>query len=306
MGLFGKIKNIFYDEEIVEVPKEEVKKEESRKVEEFKTPVRRVVEEEPKKETTRPIPEEKPVPPVYTERELFKSETTFKFPVIDEEEEEPVRRTRPNILDIERTPKRRTEEPRMETKYNEKKEEPKEIRVFKPSPVISPVYGVLDKNYKKEEIIERQNSIRHNPGEMNYDSVRRKAYGTLEDEFENTLSRITSKDKIKEQIVENKTENIGDNKPSDNKSIQDLLSEIEVNRNISIGDLEEKIKDKIENDEEVPGIKFVDEVDSFREKQIEEKKPEPPKEDEEDDYEKTLEHDLFNLIDSMYEEKEGE
>ena len=28
MGLFGKIKNIFYDEEIIEVPEETVKKEE--------------------------------------------------------------------------------------------------------------------------------------------------------------------------------------------------------------------------------------------------------------------------------------
>ena len=28
-------------------------------------------------------------------------------------------------------------------------------KAFKPSPVISPVYGILDKNYKKEDVITR-------------------------------------------------------------------------------------------------------------------------------------------------------
>lgn len=33
-------------------------------------------------------------------------------------------------------------------------EEPK--KVFKPSPIISPVYGVLDKNYHKEDIVTKK------------------------------------------------------------------------------------------------------------------------------------------------------
>ena len=111
-----------------------------------------------------------------------------------------------------------------------KKKEPE--KVFKPSPVISPVYGVLDKNYTKEEIRERNEYVRHNPGEMNYDSVRRKAYGTLEDELENTLTKISANQ------IENKEEK------DDSKSIEDLLSEIESNKNISIGELEERQKDK--------------------------------------------------------------
>ena len=304
MGLFGKIKNIFYDEEIVEVPVEKTKKEEKverPKVEGFKPPIRPVTVEEPKREVVKE--EEKTVPPVYTERELFKSETTFKFPVIDEDDEEPVRRTRPNILDIERNPKREVKEikSRIETKYPEvqKKEEPKEVKTFRPSPVISPVFGVLEKNYKKEEIIERQQNIRHTPSEMNYDSVRRKAYGTLEDELESTLSKITKEPEKREEVhYENKNDLKGDTKSSGNKSIQDLLSEIEVNRNISIGDLEEKIKDKIENNEEIPDLKFVDEEDTY--------KSVKKQQEEDDDFEKTLEHDLFNLIDSMYEERDGE
>ena len=68
MGLFGKIKNIFYDEEIVEVPEPEVKKEEKPKIEEVRIPKK----EEPKVE-------EPSVKPIYTEREIFKTENTLNF-----------------------------------------------------------------------------------------------------------------------------------------------------------------------------------------------------------------------------------
>ena len=117
-------------------------------------------------------------------------------------------------------------------------------RIFKPSPVISPVYGVLDKNYTREEIIERQENITRttNPKDMNYDAVRRKAYGTLEDELENTLSKL-SEPEIHEKVEKPVTK-------EEEKSIEDLLNEIEGNRNMSIGDIEEKIKDKMEEEEE--------------------------------------------------------
>lgn len=333
MGLFGKIKNIFYDEEIVEVPVEDTKKDESPRIEEVRLPKREVVK--PVEVTESP----KPVPPVYTERELFKTENSFKFPVIDEDEEEiePVRtRTRPSILDMEMPSRREVKEPKQEIKYNDRYSEransykaPKapssnsQEKVFRPSPVISPVYGVLDKNYKKEEIIERQHSIRHNPSDMNYDSVRRKAYGTLEDELENTLSKISSRTNEVMQTIE-EVENL--DTESNSKSIEDLLNEIEENhgyQNISIGELEEKIKDQIENDEEDTFVKQEDEfkkqVNHFEDNsQIQEdvpalepvidKKPKEEKLPEEDEtgFDKTLEHDLFNLIDSMYEEREGE
>lgn len=70
--------------------------------------------------------------------------------------------------------------------YEEKKIEEK--KAFKPTPIISPVYGVLDKNYHKEDIISRND---YKPPvdsqEPSIDSIRNKAYGTLEDELENTL-----------------------------------------------------------------------------------------------------------------------
>ena len=90
MGLFGKIKNIFYDEEIIEVPEETVKKEERPKIEEVKSIRREEVISRPKEEV-------KPVTPIYTERELFKTQpvNTFKFPMVDEEDEiKPTRTSR--------------------------------------------------------------------------------------------------------------------------------------------------------------------------------------------------------------------
>lgn len=283
MGLIGKLKNIFYDEEIVEVKEEptvrEEKKEEIRKprIEEIQ------VQKEEKIENT------------YSERELFKSEPTFKFPVIDEDDDEPVQtRSRVNTIDLDRRepekrPERVTErineihKPSINTTINKERNTEK---TFTPSPVISPVYGILDKNYTKEEIKEKiETSKRPSESEFNYDYVRRKAYGTLEDELENTLTKLNNEvdKKVKEET-----------KDDNSKSIEELLTEIEENANISVGDLEEKIKDEYELEEEQTPVS----------EEKEEIKIENDLSLDADD--KTLEHDLFNLIDSMYEDKEGE
>lgn len=303
MGLFGKIKNIFYDEEIVDVP-EEPKSVEKPKIEEVK--VEKKVE---------PIKRETPVintTPTYSEREIFTRETTntFKFPMLDEEEVKPAR-TRVNALESARMEKKKEETEKARTdKYKDLFKEnttasSKPDRVFKPSPVISPVYGVLDKNYTREEIIERQENITRttNPKDMNYDAVRRKAYGTLEDELESTLSKL-SEPEIHEKVEKPVTK-------EEEKSIEDLLNEIEGNRNMSIGDIEEKIKDKMEEEEEesISDDEFLKEFMARTSKKEEKEtiKEEKATTKEEDvDADKTLEHDLFNLIDSMYEDKEGE
>ena len=295
MGLFGKIKNIFYDEEIIEVPEETVKIEERPKIEEVKSIRREEVISRPKEEV-------KPVTPIYTERELFKTQpvNTFKFPMVDEEDE--IKPTRASRSMSYEEPKRREKEPPRENKYadlfknktNTKEPEKKPERIFKPSPVISPVYGVLDKNYTKEEIIERQESNKSfnrvtEPKEMNYDAVRRKAYGTLEDELENTLTKLSEKTIETETDIKN-----------DTKSIEDLLNEIEGNKSMSIGEIEEKIKDKMEDEEESKNVKEEDYLSKISEEAF------SSEESEEGVSDKTLEHDLFNLIDSMYEEKKGE
>ena len=227
--------------------------------------------------------------------------------MLDEEEVKPVR-TRVNALESARMEKKKEETEKARTdKYKDLFKEntttsSKPDRVFKPSPVISPVYGVLDKNYTREEIIERQENITRttNPKDMNYDAVRRKAYGTLEDELESTLSKL-SEPEIHEKVEKPVTK-------EEEKSIEDLLNEIEGNRNMSIGDIEEKIKDKMEEEDSISDDEFLKEFMARTSKKEEEtiKEEKATTKEEDVDADKTLEHDLFNLIDSMYEDKEGE
>ena len=75
------------------------------------------------------------------------------------------------------------------------KESPKdniEKRHFKPTPIISPVYGVLDKNYSKEDITTKTKEVEKTNTSITLDDVRKKAYGTLEDDLETTMVNVNS------------------------------------------------------------------------------------------------------------------
>ena len=64
--------------------------------------------------------------------------------------------------------------------YNKPVASKEPVKKFTPSPVISPVYGVLDKNYRKEDILPRASSEGTLPKIMDVDNVRKKAFGFLE------------------------------------------------------------------------------------------------------------------------------
>ena len=271
MGIFKKIKDIFYDEEVVEVPIEEEKKstkEEPPVIEEITAPITSKYKSEDDEEEKSDD---------FSERELFKPEKTFDFPVFDdEEEEEPVKtRSKVNVLELQKELEQRSMTSRNRDYGRNDTSEPRGESTFKPSPVISPIYGILDKNYKKEEIVEKKDTSKPYSGEINYDYVRRKAYGTLEDELEDTLTKVntdivSSVDELEKEI---------DELPKPSKNIEELLGEIK--KNATIGELEEKAKEEMIEDEETE-----------------------EKDDTSKVSENTLEHDLFNLIDSMYEDKE--
>jgi len=61
--------------------------------------------------------------------------------------------------------------------YERKEDKP----YFKPSPIISPIYGILDKNYKKEDVVQKK-EIRLTTGfsrsNVSVDDIRNKAYGS--------------------------------------------------------------------------------------------------------------------------------
>ena len=135
MGFLDKVKNMFIEEIEEEEP---VKHETSKKVESVEKTVLPVM----------PEIEEEPVEHVITE----KREEKFVFPVYfdDKDFEELERKEEPK-------PKPKpVETPPIREAYGMKKEEKVEKKNFKPTPIISPVYGILDKNYRKEEIKTRK------------------------------------------------------------------------------------------------------------------------------------------------------
>lgn len=147
--------------------------------------------------------------------------------------------------------------------YKVKKEEKK---VFKPTPVISPVYGVLDKNYSKEDITTKSSNYEIKSTEdLTIDLVRKKAYGTLEEELETTLTGIKKEDILPKNDLFEDLEKEPD--------IFDELEEASLEKLTDLDKFERELLDEIEEDKE-------------------EKKKEVT-----DNY-------LFDLIDSMYEKRD--
>ena len=278
MGVFSKLKGIFYDEVVVEDDANDleqvdkiVKKEpkiDTPKIEEIKY---KTVEVEPKEEK---IVERPKTDNTFEERDLFKSERTFNFVDFSDDEEEtlPPRR---NVLSEQNR--------NVKAEANPVNDTPK---IFKPTPVISPIWGVLDKDYKKEEIKEKNiTTEKISSSVTSYDTVRRKAYGTLEDELEDTLNSLNkvSTDTIKKEM--RKVEKNADLVEQKTSKIEDLINRIdeatnELDKTMSIGELEDSVKltnFDDDDDKDVEGKTLTD---------------------------NTLEHDLFNLIDSMYDDKE--
>lgn len=277
MGVFSKLKNIFYDEVEVDEPAKEikidkpVKKEivEKPRVEEIKVVRQEEKREEPKREET---PKENDN--FGNERDLFRSERTFNFTQFDDDEIDlPPRR---NVLEREKkVVKQEVKEPVVE-----------QPKVFKPSPVISPIYGILDKDYKKEEIAPKKVEVKEttlSANTINYDIVRRKAYGTLEDDLEDTLNKMNKLTPNDIQAEVQKIDSDVNKLEERSNKIEDLITKIEsspeMNKNVSVGELEDKVK--LEN--------FDDTTELSNDKTM---------------TDSTLEHDLFNLIDSMYDDKE--
>lgn len=261
MGVFKKLKDVLFDveeEEIIVNPQEE-KAEASRS--QNNNEIRRKFEKSakpPKEENT--ITEIKIPREEVPERELIKAESTFNFP-LEVDESRASRASRSFDLDRERVKPK----PKLAMDFSRSMaEEPKRDtnKPFKPTPIISPVYGILDQNYSKDDVIIKTDMGVKGP---DLDAVRKKAYG-LEPKKE------TKKPLLEEDPL---------------KTLDEILME-EEQAQISKTIPEIKIEDPTEIKTELEVTKVA--VDPASE-------PVPNPED-------TLETDLFNLIDSMYEDKE--
>ena len=116
----------------------------------------------------------------------------------------------------------------------------KKNRVFRPSPIISPVYGILDKGYQKEEYNSKSEgrSSYYSSKEANVDAIRNKAYGGLEADIETTLfggSRVLFSDNEKQEKEKNENRKalkndfdikINQEKPRHGKDKEDDLTDL--------------------------------------------------------------------------------
>ena len=181
---------------------------------------------------------------------------------------------------INRVEKRR-EERKSTTTINYKPTEEIVKKPFTLSPIISPVYGILNENYTKEDIVSKQEKsfTRSSFDKPDLDEVRKKAYGTLEDEIQNSLDNAF----IDEEKPQPKKEKSIDSLSDDGISIDDLLiGNDDTRQNRVITEEIEKETRRVETFEETIPEKVV-------------KKPKAKNEDTED---------LFELIDSLYEGKD--
>jgi len=280
MGLMDKFKNLFTEEIEEEIIEEEPIKKEVIQVE-IPSPARRSNSDdletaEVKVETEEPKQEE------------------YKFPFFDDDDfsaletEKPVKETK------RKSSYRKESAYKKETKevYSPVKEEKK---VFKPTPIISPVYGILDKNYQKEDIRTKDSKPRtyYNPKEATVDEIRNKAYGTLEDDIETTLfghNRALFDDEP-EEIVETTTM-VEDNIQTD----EDVMSLIDNNVEVMSEDIiGEKPRHLSENAElEITDL-LEEEMakDEVVEETVVQEKDEAPR--------KISDTELFDMIDSMYQ-----
>ena len=237
MKLLDKLKNVFFEE--VEDDEEEIPQTFAKKVEIPKKREKeevKIKKEEPKYEGVTEefeIPkEEEKKEPAKTFPIMFDDNDFFEDNLETEEKEEESHQDLFNDEHLYRresrdySPERELYQGKRETTYNETvSEKPtysytktykEEISTkgFKPSPIISPIYGILDKNYRKEEVVtKRETRITSTYGKPDLDSVRNKAFGTEKEDKEVTVKTKKVTRSIDHQKEEKKVYDVNNSKP---------------------------------------------------------------------------------------------
>ena len=149
--------------------------------------------QEEKREEIRKQREESPKEDIISDREIVKTRSSnFSFPMDMDDDPIPrtfVNTTSSNYNTAYNNNKNVLDKEKKVSELYAKKEEPKPKK-FKPTPVISPVYGVLDKNYTKDEVkVQDEDSyeIKRPSRKVDFETVRNKAFGSLTDDIRNNL-----------------------------------------------------------------------------------------------------------------------
>ena len=251
------------------------------------------------------------------------------------EEKVPYSEKKPVVDDYYSAPTYRESKPYgMDHSYNvsvhpygtyEKKEEKS---YFRPSPIISPIYGILDKNYKKEDVREKREvhlTSSYSRNSINVDDIRNKAYGEkkkeeVKEKKPEEVKKVEKEDHNKFNVEKEEEDNLlvdlSDRAKPEVKELtmgdaveyyQDLGLEYNVDY---IDTSKEKAtpKPEVEEEENVVAEEIenptaemepvVEEEHEEVKEEVEEKKEEKKESAEEDN------DNLFDLIDSMYQDKD--
>ena len=309
MKLIDKLKNVFFEEVPDDEDEEELPQTFAKKVEipkkpieikrEAKTPIIKPIvtlERETSKEEEKD--EEIPVPEVSKEEIKLEETQEQTFPMMFDESdflEDKKMKEMDDSLSRTAPIKKVTNEDKelyqgkRELSYVESVRKPnytytksyyeeKKTKEFRPSPIISPVYGILDKNYRKEEVVTKKET-RITSGRTNFDldTVRNKAFGADDEEISDKKTREA---KAKEETKEEKRiYDVNNNKPQVNKvtlaDADEYYNDLGLAYNVDYSDASRTTGTRTSkyNDKEKKRIKDVDD-------------------------------NLFDLIDSMYNKED--
>jgi len=298
MGLIDKLKNVFFeeveidDEEEIEVPKTYAKKVEvpKRKKEIYEEPQEE--EEEDQEETYEEPLKEEEKETYFEEVKESQKNVPMMFDVDDFLEEESVsfEKESPIMKDFLEDEPIKEEKKELYARRNDYKEpsnptysysktsytEEKQTKVFKPSPIISPIYGILDKNYRKEEVVtKRETRISGTYTKPDLDSVRDKAFSNSPKK-----ERVINENKNKHYDDDVKIYDVNNSKPQVSK--------------VTIADADEYYNDL--------GLAYnVDYSDASRSNVTRSSKYHNKEKKKE---KKDVDDNLFDLIDSMYNKED--
>jgi len=331
MGLLNKVKNIFFEE--VEVEEDEIKEPKEKKEKEKKEkPVAKkielpkaesrsvekkveedifdLVEEDVNKKFEEEKEREKRISMDFDDNDFKIDEKTREYvdmPTVSRREKE---RTYDEDPVVEEEIKEEAieeeviveEQPKYEEVYGMNKEEVHGLyegkqnkRRFTPTPVISPVYGILDKNYKKEDVVTKKEIRLSTPSnkKLDLDTVREKAYGDLSIDISNSMEEVT---KEKREEIEDTVYDLNTNSSPEVEKVtigdaDEYYNELGLEYNVDYKDNSTKTTKTTKRRSSPDKVEEVEllEIDSNNEKN----------QDTEE-----LESNLFDLVDSMYEDKE--
>lgn len=299
MKLLNKLKNVFFEEEYIEVEEPTPKVEEVAKKIEPREVKKEPIIIEPEIEEIKVSKEEKveKKKETYNDSELVNKNS--KLPQFDDEDF------------IQTTSYREVKEDKPKKLYGE---DPSKLykglsstntdssknysslnkKTFQPTPLISPIYGILDKNYRKEEVVDKKEKPSSYVSRKNVDldSIRQKAFGQVSESVNEIYEDVDLKDDDYEEdnLLYDMTQ--VDNKPRVNQvtiaDAEEYFSDLGLEYNIDYRDA----RYERATGRRADVVDRVEPQDSSVSNNV----------SEDNSGQDKLEDNLFDLIDSIYEE----